>query len=104
MGGMGTFELVYRRPELFAAAFPICGGGSTGMAEKYNKNISFWIFHGAKDDIIPPVHSKDMAEAILYAGLEVKLSIYPNANHNSWDKAFNEPGFLKWLFSKSLNK
>ena len=26
MGGYGTFELVSRRPDLFAAAVPICGG------------------------------------------------------------------------------
>src|ERR1700748_2871179 len=29
MGGMGTFELLRRRPDLFAAAFAICGGDNT---------------------------------------------------------------------------
>ena len=28
MGGYGTFELVSRRPDLFAAVVPICGGAN----------------------------------------------------------------------------
>src|SRR5690606_12461619 len=29
MGAMGTFEILARHPQLFAAAIPICGGGNT---------------------------------------------------------------------------
>ena len=28
MGGMGTFEMLHRRPDMFAAATPICGNGN----------------------------------------------------------------------------
>ena len=28
MGGMGTFDIVMRYPNLFAAATPICGGAN----------------------------------------------------------------------------
>ena len=34
MGGMGTFEMVRRKPKMFAAAFPICGGANTATAKK----------------------------------------------------------------------
>ena len=37
MGGMGTFELVYRNPNMFAAAFAICGGANPKIAEKISK-------------------------------------------------------------------
>jgi hypothetical protein len=30
----------------------------------------------------------------------VKYSEYPGVNHNSWDNAFAEPDYLKWMFSK----
>jgi hypothetical protein len=30
---------------------------------------------------------------------DVKFSVYPDANHNSWDPAFAEPDFLSWIFS-----
>ena len=97
MGGMGTFELVYRNPGLFAAAFPICGGANTGTA-KYMKNVSWWIFHGAKDDVVPPSHSEKMVESLKKAKAKVKFTLYPEANHNSWDPAFAEPKLFDWLF------
>lgn len=99
MGGMGTFEVVRRKPKLFAAAFPICGGASTATANKL-KNVSWWIFHGLKDDVVPPVLSQHMADALKTQGAGVKLTLYPTANHNSWDSAFAEPGLFAWLFSK----
>ena len=35
MGGMGTFEILHRRPEMFAAATPICGDGIEEYAKIY---------------------------------------------------------------------
>lgn len=43
-----------------------------------------------------------MAKAINQAGGNAKLTVYPNANYNSWDPAFAEPGLLDWLFSNEL--
>lgn len=98
MGGMGTFELVKRMPKTFAAAFPICGGANPATAPKLKKT-SWWVFHGAKDDVVPPHHSEDMVTALKKDGAKVKFNLYPNANHNSWDSAFAEPELLSWLFS-----
>ena len=98
MGGMGAFEIVRRKPNLFAAAMPICGGGNTATAKDLLK-IKWWIFHGEKDDVVNPQYSKDMAAAILIEGGAAKLTIYPNANHNSWDSAFAENNFMQWMFS-----
>lgn len=101
MGGMGTFELLYHRP-VFAAAFPICGGGNPTIVKNYNKQTSFWVFHGKEDNIVPHKYSDQMVEALQKNHFEVKYSLYQNVKHNSWDKAFNEPDLLPWLFSKSL--
>ncbi|MFB6318820.1 prolyl oligopeptidase family serine peptidase [Saccharicrinis sp. FJH54] len=99
MGGMGTFEIVARNPNTFAAAFPICGGGYPGAASNYAKNTAFWIFHGKKDDIVPYEKSQKMFDAIRKNGGDAKFTLYPNANHNSWDSAFAEPELLNWIFS-----
>ncbi len=99
MGGMGTFELLRRRPKLFAAAFPICGGDNTLNAKIYAKRVPLWIFHGAKDTTVPPEHSMVMVQAIQDAGGHPKFTLYPNDGHNSWDDAFAEPTLLYWLFS-----
>lgn len=98
MGGMGTFELVHRKPKYFAAAFPICGGAHPETAEKLKK-IPWWIFHGAKDDVVPPEASQQMVDALKAHGADVKFCLYPNANHNSWDPAFAEKDLIPWLFS-----
>lgn len=98
MGGMGAFEIVRRKPNLFAAAMPICGGANPATARSLLKT-KWWIFHGEKDDVVNPQYSKDMATAILNEGGTAKLTIYPDANHNSWDSAFAESNFMQWMFS-----
>lgn len=103
MGGMGTFEILSRRPDMFAAAFPICGGGNPDMAGSYAKKTALWVFHGAKDDIVDPSFSKEMVAAVKKAGGKPKFTLYKDANHNSWDPAFAEPGLLRWLFSRKKN-
>ncbi len=99
MGGMGAFELVARKPKLFAAAFPICGGGDPTTAKNLIKT-NWWIFHGLKDDVVLPEFSKTMVTAIQGNGGNVKLTLYPDANHNSWDSAFAEKELLSWLFAQ----
>lgn len=98
MGGMGTFEIVRRNPKLFAAAFPMCGGANPSSANKM-KGTAWWIFHGAKDDVVDPSFSQQMADALREVKADIKFTLYPNANHNCWDNAFAEPELLSWLFS-----
>jgi predicted peptidase len=98
MGGMGTYELLRRKPRVFAAAFAICGGDNIANVQRYKK-IPLWIFHGEKDDVVPVVYSTRIADQLKVLGRPAKLTLYPEANHNSWDSAFAEPGLLPWLFS-----
>lgn len=101
MGAMGTFEMLARRPHMFAAALAICGGADPEIIKDYPEGMNIWIFHGEKDNVVSPEFSKMMAREINSAGGNAKLSLYPDANHNSWDPAFAEPYLLPWLFSHS---
>ena len=103
MGGMGTFEILYRKPDMFAAAFAICGGGNPDSVKSYATKTELWVFHGAKDDVVDPQLSINMVSAYLKAGGKPNVTFYGNDNHNSWDSAFAEPGLLTWLFSKTKN-
>lgn len=98
MGGMGTFELANRKQNVFAAAMPICGGGAAETAPALTKT-NWWVFHGAKDDVVLPVYSDIMVDALKKVNANVKYTVYPSANHNSWDPAFAEPELMHWLFS-----
>ncbi len=101
MGGMGTFELLWRKPGKFLAAFPICGGGSTEKVKKYANKTDLWVFHGDEDAVVDPENSKIMVNALKENGANVKFTLYPGVNHNSWDNAFAEPDLLSWLFKHS---
>ncbi|MEO8567835.1 MAG: prolyl oligopeptidase family serine peptidase, partial [Ginsengibacter sp.] len=92
---------VYRMPKTFAAAFVICGAADPSTAKKLKKT-NWWIFHGQKDSAISVEYGKEMATALKKAGAKVKLTIYPEDGHNSWDDAFKEPGLFEWMFSKKI--
>lgn len=96
MGGMGTFEAVHRFPDLFAAALPICGGGDTAHYKKVK--TPFWVFHGTDDSTVDVKFSRAMVKKLEDLKVKVKYTEYPGVNHNSWDNAFAEEDFLKWMF------
>ncbi|MBL7763721.1 MAG: prolyl oligopeptidase family serine peptidase [Chitinophagaceae bacterium] len=104
MGGMGTFEAVYRNPDLFATALPICGGGDTVHYDNRVKAVPFWIFHGNADAVVNVNLSRSMVAKLKASGVNVKYTEYPGVNHNSWDNAFVEPTYLSWMFSQKRKK
>ena len=98
MGAMGTYEILRRKPNIFASAFAICGGDHVENVKKY-KHVPLWIFHGAKDSVVPIQKSEIVVIELKLLNSDVKFRVYPDANHNSWDPAFAEPDFLSWIFS-----
>lgn len=103
MGAMGTYEILARRPQMFAAAIAICGGGNPENAGHYRQGLPLWAFHGEEDQVVAPSLSVQMVEAINQHGGNAKLTLYSETGHNSWDKAFAEPALLAWLFSHQLD-
>lgn len=98
MGGMGTFELVTRMPNYFAAAFAICGGGNPAWSKTLGKT-PFWIFHGDKDNVVSYHFSKRMFRKMKRFNKDTKFSTYKRVNHESWNNAFKESNLFPWIFS-----
>lgn len=99
MGGYGTWDAIQRRPDFFAAAVPICGGGDQSFGEKL-KDLPIWAWHGDKDKVIKPSRSRDMIEAIKKAGGTPKYSEIKGRGHNSWSDAWNSKEMWEWLYSQ----
>lgn len=99
MGGYGTWDIVCRRPELFAAALPICGGGDTAMAPAI-ASLPVWTFHGSADDAVPVCRSRRMVSALWEAGSNAHYREYPDAGHNVWTRTYRDPEVLAWLFAQ----
>jgi predicted peptidase len=109
MGGYGTWQLGLEHPEKFAAIVPICGGGNMidvilGTRDKGAtlKRLPIWAFHGAKDNVVPTEESERMVNQLKKLGVkEVKLTIYPEANHDSWTETYKNPELYAWLLKQS---
>jgi predicted peptidase len=97
MGGMGTFELLWRMPKLFSCAFVICGGGITEKVSAQITGLPIKIFHGLADNAVKPIHSQRMYQALLQKRAKAQLIEYPNVQHNSWVNTFAEPWLMQWI-------
>ena len=103
MGAMGTYDLVVRYPEIFAAAVPICGTVNPSRLS-VAKDVKFRIFHGDADDVVPVKGSREAYKALKAAGADVEYIEFPGCNHGSWNPAFNYPGFMDWLFKQKRQR
>ena len=99
MGGAGTFGAMFVRPNIYAAAIPVCGGWEPKDADKM-KDIAIWIFHGDKDKVVPTDYSRNMVEAIKKAGGSPKYTEYEGVGHNSWSQTYASPETWEWLFQQ----
>ncbi len=97
MGGYGVYDIIERRPDLFAAAVPVCGGGDTSIAKSI-AHIPMWIFHGAEDPVVPVVFSTNMVKALTNAGAHPGYTQYPEVGHFSWLGAYSDLQLFEWMF------
>ncbi|MCP4601862.1 MAG: prolyl oligopeptidase family serine peptidase [Proteobacteria bacterium] len=115
MGGIGSASIPLHKPDLFAAAAPLCGYHSLFLYrslkrsklkpwEKFlasfrsnkdwalnGKYLPLHIVHGLKDN---PRHSSVLVEAYKKLGYKVSYE-NPNEGHNIWDQTYND----RWIFT-----
>lgn len=99
-GGMGVLDLIARYPDIFAAAFSICGAGKESTAKDFAGKTALWLFHGDADDVVPVSFSRNYFKRLQKLKADVLYSEYKGVKHNSWTNALNEPALMYWLFSK----
>lgn len=99
MGGYGSWAALTNRPDQFAAAAVICGGGDPMAVEKF-KHVPIWVFHGGDDKTVPVERSREMVEALKAAGGNPKYTEYPGVGHNSWAQTYSNPELYEWLFAQ----
>jgi pimeloyl-ACP methyl ester carboxylesterase len=101
MGGSGTWLLASLRPDLFAAAVPIAGGGEPQFAGRLT-SLPIWAIHGDADRIVPVTATRSIVRAIRQAGGSPIYTELPNVGHGgSWKYAYAlDEEVLPWLFSQ----
>jgi predicted peptidase len=100
-GGYGTWDWAIARPDLFAAIAPVAGKADITQACTI-KDLPIWAFHGDNDDIVPPIGSFAMVEAVrtCKGAVPPRLTIYPGTNHGSWVPAYDDPALYRWLLEQ----
>ena len=123
-GGVGTWNMLAEKPEMFAAAIPVCAARQVRQAERLT-GIPIWIFHGDADPLAPVESSRASFRTLNEAGGIVKYTELEGVGHNAWIQAFQYRGDDKvkgyvtryggkandrtadvwdWLFSKRLTR
>ncbi len=100
MGGFATWDIIARFPGRFAAGIQICGGGDATKAPTIS-HVPLWVFHGSRDEVVLPRHSRQMVDALRRVGGTPRYTEYQHVGHNCWVNAYREPELLPWLFQHS---
>ncbi|SHJ84064.1 hypothetical protein [Pseudozobellia thermophila] len=99
LGGFGAWHLIGSRPEMFAAAIPVCGGGNPDHG-KDMAQVGIWAFHGEADSNVPAKLSRDMIHSVRRAGGNPKYTEFQGIGHHIWPHVMRTPGKLEWLFAQ----
>ncbi|MFO0191743.1 MAG: prolyl oligopeptidase family serine peptidase [Planctomycetia bacterium] len=99
MGGFGSWDLASRRPDVFAALLPVCGGGDERTAARI-ADIPAWVAHGDADKAVPVERSRSMVKALEAAGGRPTYVEMPGVGHDAWTPTYRDPAALDWLFAQ----
>lgn len=99
MGGFATWELTMIRPDVFAAAVPICGVGNKTFVSNL-RNLPIWAFHGRLDPNVPVKGSREPIQELRRLGANPKYTEYPTLKHLSWDRSYSSKELWRWLLKQ----
>ncbi len=105
MGGFGSWYLGCCYPERFAAVAPICGGGMWGHGFPDRvvdlAGVPVWAFHGARDPVVPITMTVELVDRLKAVGGDVRLSVFPDAEHDAWTRVYAGDALYEWFLSNS---
>ena len=100
MGGFGTWDLLMRHPDRFAAGMPLCGAADPAMAQAV-KDIPIYTFHGSADTTVPVSGTRAMVDAVQAAGGKVlRYEELEGEGHLIQIPIFKRPEVSEWLFAQ----
>jgi predicted peptidase len=90
MGGIGTWHMVARHPQLFSAAIPM--SGTVGL-ETVNRiqDTPFYVIHSKQDEFFPYKQVEEMVQILKDKGAAVQLQLVDRIRH------YNTAGFAEYL-------
>lgn len=103
LGGFGTWTTLGAYPEVFAAAVPICSGGSalSKACVIAAENIPLWGFHGTADKVVSYTVTTKMIAAVNACTPKpdplAKVTLFEGADHFIWDRVYKQTDAINWM-------
>jgi predicted peptidase len=82
MGGIGTWKIAAKYPDIWAAIGPISGNGAPASIERF-RHIPEIVVHGDNDPTVAVGGSRVMVEKMKELGVDVKYIEVPGGTHSS---------------------
>jgi predicted peptidase len=101
-GGDGIWRMAINNPNKYAALISVCAANIPIVYLSWTPNLPVWFFHGEKDNIVPVEQTKKAYEKLKKVNPKTKLTLYPEADHDSWTKTFENNEIYDWLLSHHL--
>jgi len=102
-GGYGVYEAIKRAPWLFASAITMSAVSDANISgqnlQSKIAHIPIWTFQGGQDRAPSPGTTEKYVKNFRAAGAVVKYTLYDNLGHGTWNSAFKEPDFYKWMWN-----
>jgi len=99
MGGVGTWDYIGRYPDMYAAAIPMSGYGTSSLAPQMTQ-VPIWNFHAANDGTVNVSGSRTMIDAVRRAGGNAIYTEYGRGGHAIWTPAYNTPILMDWVYAQ----
>lgn len=99
-GGQGAWGMMVRHPKLIASGLPMSGthiGYKDASTVQSLKFTSIWDFQGGLDGNPAPSTSRQVYDAFIAAGGNMKHTVYPNLGHGVWNTAYAEADFFPYM-------
>jgi predicted peptidase len=124
MGGGGTWNIINRHGDQFAAAAPICAVlPATGYSAANLAEVPTWAFHAKNDSTVSYTTTRSVIANMLattgeaapaYPGrpagdfafqsttLDLRHTEYISGGHGIWGKVYGTPALYDWMFAHAL--
>ena len=103
-GGHGVWTLGARHAERWTCLVAVCGYGRAKTTASRIARLPVWSFHGLRDDVVDPMNTRLIMAALRteeeklgLGAIDSRMTLYDEANHNSWDPAFDEDELPGWI-------
>jgi predicted peptidase len=90
MGGIGTWHMVARHPQLFSAAIPMSAAVGLETIKKI-KDTPIYVIHSKQDEFFPFKQLEETVQILQDRGVSVQLQLVDGISH------YNTAGFAQYL-------